>query len=59
MHKVERLSDGQIYALKRVKLYALQPVEQNNALNEVRILAQVESKYIIAFKEAFFQDHTL
>ena len=59
VHKVQRISDGQIYALKRVKLFALQSVEQRNALNEVRILSQVESSHIIAFKQAFFEDHTL
>lgn len=30
--------------------------EQENALNEIRILASIESPAIIAYKEAFFDD---
>ena len=36
--KVVRKSDGDYYALKKVKLGALKPKEKENALNEVRIL---------------------
>jgi NIMA (never in mitosis gene a)-related kinase len=30
--------------------------EKENALNEVRILASLDSKYIISYKEAFFDE---
>lgn len=30
--------------------------EKENALNEVRILASINSKNIVAYKEAFFED---
>ncbi len=32
--------------------------EQENALNEVRILASVRHPNIIAYKEAFFEDRS-
>lgn len=54
--KVMRKSDGQHYALKKVKLGALKQKEKENALNEVRILASVSHPNIIAYKEAFFDE---
>lgn len=30
--------------------------EKENALNEVRILASINNKAIVAYKEAFFED---
>jgi len=47
-----------VYALKKVKLPSLTEKEKENALNEVRLLASVESPNIIAYKEAFFDDKT-
>eukprot|EP00929_Paragymnodinium_shiwhaense_P097306 TRINITY_DN5903_c0_g3_i1.p1 TRINITY_DN5903_c0_g3~~TRINITY_DN5903_c0_g3_i1.p1 ORF type:complete len:555 (+),score=122.87 TRINITY_DN5903_c0_g3_i1:232-1896(+) len=58
VYKVMRLVDREIYALKKVKLPALSDKERQNALNEVRLLASVRSKYIVAYKEAFFDDTT-
>lgn len=56
VYKVQRRSDNQIYALKKVKMNQLSTKEQENALNEIRILASIESPAIIAYKEAFFDD---
>ena len=56
VHKVKRLVDGNIYALKKVKLLNLSEKEKLNALNEVRILASVRSQYVISYKEAFFDE---
>jgi NIMA (never in mitosis gene a)-related kinase len=39
VYKVQRRSDGKIYALKKVKITQLSKKEQENALNEIRILA--------------------
>mmetsp|Transcript_77417 Transcript_77417/g.227031 ORF Transcript_77417/g.227031 Transcript_77417/m.227031 type:complete len:486 (-) Transcript_77417:168-1625(-) len=58
VYKVQRLADGEIYALKKVKLPSLSDKEKQNALNEVRLLASVQDKFIIAYKEAFFDDQT-
>jgi len=56
VHKVKRTIDGNIYALKKVKLLNLSEKEKQNALNEVRILASVKSKYVVSYKEAFFDE---
>mmetsp|Transcript_3145 Transcript_3145/g.10505 ORF Transcript_3145/g.10505 Transcript_3145/m.10505 type:complete len:504 (+) Transcript_3145:82-1593(+) len=58
VYKVQRIADGEIYALKKVKLPSLSDKEKQNALNEVRLLASVQDKHIIAYKEAFFDDKT-
>ena len=54
--KVQRIADGNIYALKRVKFYKLSEKERENALNEIRILASVKNKNVISYKEAFFDE---
>ncbi len=56
VYKVKRKIDNQIYALKKVKLSNLNEKEKTNSLNEVRILASVKSKYVISYKEAFFDE---
>ena len=43
VYKVKRKEDGNIYALKKVKLKDLTEKEKQNSLNEVRILASVKS----------------
>ena len=53
---MKRLSDGGIYALKKVKMGNLSQKEKENALNEVRILASINNASIVAYKEAFFED---
>jgi NIMA (never in mitosis gene a)-related kinase len=56
VYKAKRLVDGNIYALKKVKLLNLSEKEKQNALNEVRILASVKSNFVISYKEAFFDE---
>lgn len=56
VYKVRRLTDGQQYALKRVKILKLSDKEQENALNEVRILASLRHPNVIGYKEAFFEE---
>lgn len=41
VYHVKRLSDGNLYALKKVKMLKLSEKEKENALNEVRILASI------------------
>ena len=53
VHKVRRRSDGEIYALKKVRFSGLNEKEKENSLNEIRILASVHHQNIIGFKEAF------
>ena len=57
VYKVQRKKDGIIYALKRVKFAKLNEKEKSNALNEIRILASINNKNIISYKEAFFDEN--
>jgi len=56
VHKARRMKDGEIYALKKVKLANLSDKEKQNALNEVRILASIKNQFVISYKEAFFDE---
>jgi NIMA (never in mitosis gene a)-related kinase 1/4/5 len=56
VYRVKRLTDGVEYAMKKVKLSALNRKEKENALNEVRILASVTHKNVIAYKETFWDE---
>ena len=42
--------------MKKVKLEKLSKKDRENALNEIRILASIDHKNIIAYKEAFFDE---
>ena len=55
---VRRKQDNTIYALKRVELSKMQPNEKDNSLNEIRLLASVNHKNIIAYKESFYEEST-
>ena len=52
--KCTRKSDNQVYALKQVKITTLSDREKEAAINEVRMLASVNSPFIAGYKEAFF-----
>ena len=56
VYKVKRRSDGDVYALKKVKLLNLSSKEKENALNEVRILASIRKPNVICYKECFLED---
>lgn len=58
MYKVRRISDGNEYALKKVKLNELSEKERQNTLNEVQILASIRHSNIIAYKEVFIDEPT-
>ena len=56
VYQVRRIADNQIYALKKVKIESLSTKEKENSLNEVRILASVNSPYVISYKESFIDE---
>ena len=58
VYKVRRKTDGITYALKKVNLNQLKPKEKENSLNEIRILASINNKNIIQYKESFFDKIT-
>ncbi|CAD8202455.1 unnamed protein product [Paramecium pentaurelia] len=53
VYKVQRKSDGLYYAMKKVNISQQSLKERENALNEIRILASLDSPYIVEFKDAF------
>ena len=56
VYLVRRQKDNKIYALKTVILEKLNKKEQENSVNEVRILASVNHQNVIGYKEAFWDD---
>ena len=50
---MQRKDTGQHYALKKVKIGGLSEKEKENALNEVRILASIKTKFVVSYKESF------
>jgi NIMA (never in mitosis gene a)-related kinase len=56
VYKVTRYEDGEMYALKKVKMSGLSDREKENALNEVRILASLAVPNVIQYKEAFIDE---
>ena len=56
VYLVRRLEDNKIYALKTVILDKLNKKEQENSVNEVRILASIHNPFVIGYKEAFFDE---
>ena len=56
VYTVRRKEDNQLYALKKVKIQNLSLKEKQNALNEVRILASVNSPFVISYKESFIDE---
>ena len=57
VYLVRRKEDKKIYALKSVILEKLNKKEQQNSVNEVRILASVNHPNVIGYKEAFWDDN--
>lgn len=53
---VKRTTDGEVYALKRIKIKLLNQKEKESSLNEIRFLASIKSKYIIEYKESFYDE---
>ena len=53
---VTRKQDQKIYALKCVQISKLSPIERQNSLNEIRLLASINHKNIISYKESFYNE---
>ena len=56
VYKVKRKEDGQIYAMKKIKISSGQDKSIQNTLNEVRILASISNPYIIGYKDAVYDE---
>ena len=57
VYLVTRIADQKIYALKSVTMDKLNKKEQQNSVNEVRILASVSHPNVIGYREAFWDDN--
>ena len=53
---VRRITDDQIYAMKRIQMNQISYKDKENALNEIRYLASIKSPYIIEYKDSFYDD---
>ena len=51
---VKRKEDKEIYAMKRVRIGGLTKRELENSFNEVRLLASLNHKNVIGYREAFY-----
>lgn len=58
VYKVQKLDDGLLYAMKRVKIERLKDKDKDNTLNEIRLLASISDPYIVQYKEAFIEEDT-
>ena len=56
VYRVSRREDGKIYALKKVPMKDLTDKEKENALNEVRLLASIDNKHVVSYKQAFMDE---
>ena len=55
---VKRKQDNEIYAMKRVKISGLTKRELENSFNEVRLLASLNHKNVIGYREAFYDQNS-
>ena len=54
VYLVTRKKDKKQYALKIIKMDKLSKIEQENSVNEIRILSSIMHPNIIAYKESFW-----
>jgi NIMA (never in mitosis gene a)-related kinase len=54
VQKVLRLNDNKHYAMKQIKIQTLNDKEIVSALNEIRILASIQSPFVLSYRDAFW-----
>ena len=59
VYKVQRLFDGNNYVIKEVRIADLSEREQNDAINEVQILAHLDSLYVVKYFDSFIENKNL
>jgi serine/threonine protein kinase len=59
VYKVRRIVDNSIYVIKDVRIGELSFREQEEAINEVNILAGIDSPYIVGYCDSFIEDGSL
>eukprot|EP01036_Dinobryon_divergens_P022734 gene22734-31020_t len=59
VYKVRRLADNKPYVIKNVRIIDLSRREQAEAINEVQILAQLDSVYVVKYYDSFIEKDCL
>ena len=59
VYKVRRLADNKPYVIKNVRIIDLSRREQAEAINEVQILAQLDSAYVVKYYDSFIEKDCL
>mmetsp|Transcript_9222 Transcript_9222/g.30430 ORF Transcript_9222/g.30430 Transcript_9222/m.30430 type:complete len:490 (-) Transcript_9222:179-1648(-) len=57
--RVQRLSDGGVYALKETNVRHMNQAERQEAVNEIRLLASVSNPGVVTYHEAFVDGNRL
>ena len=57
--KVRRIQDGKTYVIKNVRISDLSKKEQMEAINEVDILAKMDSPYVVKYFDSFIAHNCL
>eukprot|EP00854_Cymbomonas_tetramitiformis_P014866 gene14866-17573_t len=57
--RVTRKADGKIYALKQVDLAGMSKADREEAIDEARVLANLNSKYVIKYYDCFIDGKIL
>lgn len=55
--KARRITDGKIYAIKKVNISQLNDKEKNNALNEITLLSNIKHPNVVEYKDSFISDN--
>jgi NIMA (never in mitosis gene a)-related kinase len=59
VYKVRRYVDEGLYVIKNVRIVELSFKEQSEAINEVQILAQLKSHYVVRYYDSFIEKDSL
>ena len=59
VYKVRRLADNKPYVIKNVRIIDLSRREQAEAINEVQILAQLDSAFVVKYYDSFIEKDCL
>jgi NIMA (never in mitosis gene a)-related kinase 1/4/5 len=59
VYKVRRLVDGALYVIKNVRIVELSRKEQSEAINEVQILSQLKSPFVVRYYDSFIEADSL
>eukprot|EP00736_Rhodelphis_marinus_P002543 Rmarinus@m.19417 len=59
VYKVRRKADNRPYVLKQINISCLSRKEQEEAINEVRVLSQLDNEYVVKYFDSFVDKSSL